>query len=215
MRTRAAERGDVKAPRDNQAALFGVLAALAISLLAIVARIVSDAAAAALEGVAEVRDTLAQPRVYIAIVGLRVAAASIYKRVHTLIESALAEDLLEAAVAALARGGCRVGARRAVRPPRDAPCARWPLAGAKRRARQKSAGDRGQGADTRAPQENVRRWKGHTVQAYGGRCRRKPPWACPAIAGLSPNPTAFCLQPHAPPPREQPDQDNDGAFDAP
>ena len=55
---RAAQRGDAKAPRDNQAALFGVLAALAISLLAVVARIVSDAAAAALEDVAEVRSGL-------------------------------------------------------------------------------------------------------------------------------------------------------------
>ena len=99
---RAAQRGDAKAPRDNQAAFFGVLAALAISLLAVVARIVSDAAAAALEGVAEVRSTLAQPRVAAAIICFGVAAASIYRRVQTLIERrALAEDLLEAAVAAL------------------------------------------------------------------------------------------------------------------
>ena len=135
---RAAQRGDAKAPRDNQAAFFGVLAALAISLLAIVARIVSDAAAAALEGVAEVRSTLAQPRVYIAIVGFGVAAASIYKRVQTLIERrALAEDLLEAAVAALEDARRLPGSRARV------PCdhlrdalirARWPLAGAKRRA---------------------------------------------------------------------------------
>ena len=135
---RAAQRGDAKAPRDNQAAFFGVLAALAISLLAIVARIVSDAAAAALEGVAEVRDTLAQPRVYIAIVGFGVAAAFIYKRVQTLIERrALAEDLLEAAVAALEDARRLPGSRARV------PCdhlrdalirARWPLAGAKRRA---------------------------------------------------------------------------------
>ena len=42
------------------------------------------------------------------IVGFGVAAASIYRRVQTLIERrALAEDLLEAAVAALEdRGGC-------------------------------------------------------------------------------------------------------------
>ena len=135
---RAAQRGDAKAPRDNQAAFFGVLAALAISLLAVVARVVSDAAAAALEGVAEVRDTLAQPRVYIAIVGFGVAAASIYKRVQTLIERrALAEDLLEAAVAALEDARRLPGSRARV------PCdhlrdalirARWPLAGAKRRA---------------------------------------------------------------------------------
>ena len=135
---RAAQRGDAKAPRDNQAALFGVLAALAISLLAVVARIVSDAAAAALEGVAEVRSTLAQPRVYIAIVGFGVAAASIYRRVQTLIERrALAEDLLEAAVAALEDARRLPGSRARV------PCdhlrdalirARWPLAGAKRRA---------------------------------------------------------------------------------
>ena len=135
---RAAQRGDAKAPRDNQAAFFGVLAALAISLLAVVARIVSDAAAAALEGVAEVRSTLAQPRVYIAIVGFGVAAASIYKRVQTLIERrALAEDLLEAAVAALEDARRLPGSRARV------PCdhlrdalirARWPLAGAKRRA---------------------------------------------------------------------------------
>ena len=135
---RAAQRGDAKAPRDNQAAFFGILAALAISLLAIVARIVSDAAAAALEGVAEVRDTLAQPRVYIAIVGFGVAAAFIYKRVQTLIERrALAEDLLEAAVAALEDARRLPGSRARV------PCdhlrdalirARWPLAGAKRRA---------------------------------------------------------------------------------
>ena len=135
---RAAQRGDAKAPRDNQAAFFGILAALAISLLAIVARIVSDAAAAALEGVAEVRSTLAQPRVYIAIVGFGVAAASIYKRVQTLIERrALAEDLLEAAVAALEDARRLPGSRARV------PCdhlrdalirARWPLAGAKRRA---------------------------------------------------------------------------------
>ena len=134
---RAAQRGDAKAPRDNQAALFGVLAALAISLLAVVARIVSDAAAAALEGVAEVRDTLAQPRVYIAIVGFGVAAAFIYKRVQTLIERrALAEDLLEAAVAAWrTRGGCPVARARAVRHLRRRMIrARWPLAGAKRRA---------------------------------------------------------------------------------
>ena len=77
---RAAQRGDVKAPRDNQAAFFGIMAALAISLLAIVARIVSDAAAAALEGVAEVRDTLAQPRVYIAIVGFGVARRHLQTR---------------------------------------------------------------------------------------------------------------------------------------
>ena len=135
---RAAQRGDAKAPRDNQAAFFGVLAALAISLLAVVARVVSDAAAAALEGVAEVRSTLAQPRVYIAIVGFGVAAASIYKRVQTLIERrALAEDLLEAAVAALEDARRLPGSRARV------PCdhlrdalirARWPLAGAKRRA---------------------------------------------------------------------------------
>ena len=99
---RAAQRGDAKAPRDNRAAFFGIMAALAISLLAVVARIVSDAAAAALEGVAEVRSTLAQPRVAAAIICFGVAAASIYKRVQTLIERrALAEDLLEAAVAAL------------------------------------------------------------------------------------------------------------------
>ena len=135
---RAAQRGDAKAPRDNQAAFFGVLAALAISLLAVVARIVSDAAAAALEGVAEVRSTLAQPRVCIAIVGFGVAAASIYRRVQTLIERrALAEDLLEAAVAALEDARRLPGSRARV------PCdhlrdalirARWPLAGAKRRA---------------------------------------------------------------------------------
>ena len=135
---RAAQRGDAKAPRDNQAAFFGILAALAISLLAVVARVVSDAAAAALEGVAEVRSTLAQPRVYIAIVGFGVAAASIYKRVQTLIERrALAEDLLEAAVAALEDARRLPGSRARV------PCdhlrdalirARWPLAGAKRRA---------------------------------------------------------------------------------
>ena len=135
---RAAQWGDAKAPRDNQAAFFGVLAALAISLLAIVARVVSDAAAAALEGDAEVRSTLAQPRVYIAIVGFGVAAASIYKRVQTLIERrALAEDLLEAAVAALEDARRLPGSRARV------PCdhlrdalirARWPLAGAKRRA---------------------------------------------------------------------------------
>ena len=135
---RAAQRGDAKAPRDNQAAFFGVLAALAISLLAIVARIVSDAAAAALEGVAEVRSTLAQPRVAAAIICFGVAAASIYKRVQTLIERrALAEDLLEAAVAALEDARRLPGSRARV------PCdhlrdalirARWPLAGAKRRA---------------------------------------------------------------------------------
>ena len=135
---RAAQRGDAKAPRDNQAALFGIMAALAISLLAVVARIVSDAAAAALEGVAEVRSTLAQPRVYIAIVGFGVAAAFIYQRVQTLIERrALAEDLLEAAVAALEDARRLPGSRARV------PCdhlrdalirARWPLAGAKRRA---------------------------------------------------------------------------------
>jgi len=135
---RAAQRGDAKAPRDNQAAFFGIIAALAISLLAVVARIVSDAAAAALEGVAEVRSTLAQPRVYIAIVGFGVAAAFIYRRVQTLIERrALAEDLLEAAVAALEDARRLPGSRARV------PCdhlrdalirARWPLAGAKRRA---------------------------------------------------------------------------------
>ena len=135
---RAAQRGDAKAPRDNQAAFFGIMAALAISLLAVVARIVSDAAAAALEGVAEVRSTLAQPRVAAAIICFGVAAAFIYKRVQTLIERrALAEDLLEAAVAALEDARRLPGSRARV------PCdhlrdalirARWPLAGAKRRA---------------------------------------------------------------------------------
>ena len=111
--------GDAKAPRDNQAAFFGIMAALAISLLAVVARIVSDAAAAALEGVAEVRDTLSQPRVAAAIICFGVAAASIYRRAQTLIERrALAEDLLEAAVASVGgrAAAARVARARAVRP---------------------------------------------------------------------------------------------------
>ena len=161
----------MKAPRDNQAAFFGVLAALAISLLAIVARIVSDAAAAALEGVAEVRSTLAQPRGLSTpqpIVGFGVAAAFIYKRVQTLIERrARRGPAGGGGRRAGGRGGCRVARARAVRPPRGThDRARWPLAGAKRRAALKRVGDRDRELDSDA------RIRAVNVQVAGRRMLR-------------------------------------------
>ena len=133
---RAAQRCDGRsAPSRQPGGVVWVLAALAISLLAIVARIVSDAAAAALEGVAEVRSTLSAARSPPRSSASASPRRAIYRRRPDTYWRALAEDALEAAVAASrGRGGCRVGAR-AVRPPRDALIrARWPLAGAKRRA---------------------------------------------------------------------------------
>jgi len=129
-------------PKNDQAALIGVVAALALALLAIAVKTVGDAAAAALEGVNELatdaRATLAKPYVAAAIVtGGFVAALAARETCARVERRAIATDLLEAAITALEDARRLPGSRARV------PCdhlrdalirARWPLAGARRRA---------------------------------------------------------------------------------
>lgn len=129
-------------PKNDQAALIGVVAALALALLAIAVKTVGDAAAAALEGVSELatdaRATLAKPYVAAAIVtGGFVAALAARETCARVERRAIATDLLEAAITALEDARRLPGSRARV------PCdhlrdalirARWPLAGARRRA---------------------------------------------------------------------------------